>query len=230
VALLGRACKAALRAIRGTSAAAMPDEALALSRSLPVLRSLPERARASKALLESLYGEYVAGVSSPAWAISLETASVLHALCRIIRPAAILDLGSGFSSAVFRIYARDAGTACLIRSVDDDAEWLERSRRFLASHDLPTNDLMLWPALDSTQAQYDLILHDSGNDTAVRAARLTAVLPHLSSRGFAVLDDMHSVEYAAFAAAACSSAGLRSFSLRHLTLDEYGRYARLAAR
>ena len=69
------------------------------------------------------------------------TAVFLRVLCREIGPAAVLDLGSGFSSFVLRSY--DDGGGARVTSVDDSETWLARTAQFLESRGVPTDQLLL---------------------------------------------------------------------------------------
>src|SRR3977135_3134813 len=100
--LLARTLRAAFESLK---ARAMPPSQREPRERPCVLDDLPRAVAESRRVLEPLYARYVESVSSPVWALSLETAAVVHALCSLTRPDAVLDLGSGFSSAVFRLYA-----------------------------------------------------------------------------------------------------------------------------
>ncbi len=224
--LIARTLKEAVSALRREKDKSDAGDMDALAVHAPSLAGLTGIAAASRNLLQPLYETYVARVSYPVWAISMETASVSHALCTILRPSAILDLGSGFSSVTFRLYAQAAGHECRIHSVDTDLDWLERTGQYLQSVQLSTEGLMLWPEFIETPESYDLILHDLGG--ALREASLERVLARKSARGMVVLDDMHRQPYAQAAQKACAAAHLRLFSMRSITADQYGRHACLA--
>lgn len=193
----------------------------------PVLAGLAEAASASRGQLAEPYGSYVARVSSPQWAISLQTAAVLHALCTLLRPERALDLGSGFSSFTLRGCAREGA---VVHSVDEDPQWLARTRDFLAGNRLRIEDLYVWSEFEERAGEpYDLILHDMGR-LELRLAALPRALALAAADGIVILDDMHEPEYAARAVACCQDAGFEICSLRALTLDEFGRYAGAAFR
>lgn len=192
-----------------------------------LMQELPRSMAEAMRKLAPPYQRYVSAVSSPVWAVSLESAGLLHALCSLTRPRAVLDLGSGFSSAVLRLYAREAAPGCVVHSVDDDAQWLERSRGFLRSLDLSDEGLLLWSERNALASAYDLIFHDMGS-MALREESLGFVLTHRAPSGLIVLDDMHKEPYGAVAARTCTDAGLQVISLHELTRDGYGRFASLA--
>jgi hypothetical protein len=159
-------------------------------------------------------------------AISLELAATLLTLCRRLHPAAILDLGSGFSSYVFRYYARDVRPQPYVCSVDDNPKWLERTEGILTKQGLQMGTMVTW-ANFKPERQFDLILHDLGG-TDVRKATIDRVCGLVSMAGTVLLDDAH--HYRSVMLAGIKHAQLEAFSLRFFTLDEIGRYAFLAAR
>ena len=117
---------------------------------------------AAREELTEQHQRYVTEVSAPEHAVSLELASFLLAFCRERNPAEVLDLGSGFSSYVLRLYAAGSGVA--VTSVDTDASWLDRSRSFCEG--LPEGRFMTWRDFGSwfpEQGSYDVVLHDMGD-------------------------------------------------------------------
>lgn len=220
--LLGRTLRAAWQALRagvGRSAAdVLPAQSL--------LHDLQNSAEQSMRELAPLYKHYITTVSSSVWAVSLESAAVLDALCRLTEPRAVVDLGSGFSSAVLRRYARSADHDCVVHSVDDDAQWLARSGEFLRSLELPDEGLVLWENRDQLLDGYDIVFHDMGS-MALREESLGFVLAHRATKGMIVLDDMHKTPYGANATKFMADAGMNVVPLRELTGDAYGRYASL---
>lgn len=196
----------------------------------PALAGLPDAIFESWKDFAEPYREYVTDVSAPVWAVSPQTAALIHALCILLKPRTVLDLGSGFSSFVFRRYSRVASDPCTVHSVDDDPRWLERTREYLTTHNLPTDGIFLWPAFQArVAAHYDLVLHDMGRMT-VRLETLPRVLDFIAPDGLLVLDDLHKPEYASAAIEHCRRAGFEICALRTTTLDLIGRYAGLGFR
>ncbi|MDP2727812.1 MAG: hypothetical protein Q8P59_09750, partial [Dehalococcoidia bacterium] len=79
-----------------------------LQRDFPQLRDYRGLARECREKLLPYYGQYTSRVSIDYMAVSLELSAFLMVLCERFRPSSILDLGSGFSSFVFRYYASKA--------------------------------------------------------------------------------------------------------------------------
>lgn len=184
--------------------------------------------RAQETLRED-YDDYVANVSWSGMAVSLPTAALLRLLCERLRPRTILDLGSGFSSAVLRQYAQRAGDAT-VTSVDDDSEWLGRTREYLERRGLPADRLFTWPDFRSQPIRpFDFVFHDLGSiDT--RRATMAAALDYVAPGGAAILDDLHKRRIESVAWPIASAAGFKLTWVRELTLDEYGRFATWAQR
>src|SRR5262249_9200345 len=132
-----------------------------LTARFPALAAIHEAAAAGRRHLAPAHERYTGSVSAAEWAVSLETAALLRGLCVLMKPAAVLDLGSGFSSFVLRDYAREAGERCTVHSVDEDAGWLEKTRGFLASSGFPDEGTFTWSSFRaSDRPRYDLVLHD----------------------------------------------------------------------
>jgi predicted O-methyltransferase YrrM len=194
------------------------------------LGALEEAATESRAELQAPYAEYTRKVSTPLHAISLELGAVLLSLCRALRPRTILDLGSGFSSLVFRLYASDATPRPSVTSVDDSPEWLEKTRAFLSGFSVPPDNLLLWADfLELGPGKFDLVLHDIG-DMHVRGRTLSKALGYADRGGLVVLDDIHIRSFRARAEETLAAGGFEAYDLRPLTLDAYGRFAVIVRR
>lgn len=173
--------------------------------------------------LRPAYGEYVSTVSTPGMAVSLSTASVLLALCRRSRINTAMDLGSGFTSYALQRWAAEGGAD--VCSVDDNAEWLARTRCFLELHGFVSPRLYLWP--DAPQGGVDLVFHDLASGVTREEA-----MPLAASwaRRYAIFDDAHHRGHRERMRAVCAEGGLTLYSLRSVTLDSRKRYAAMAVR
>jgi predicted O-methyltransferase YrrM len=184
-------------------------------------------------LTESLlpyYRDYVSSVSNEIMAASMEISAFLLLACEIRRPRRILDLGSGFSSFVFRFYASKADPRPEVWSVDDAREWLDRTGAFIARHGLPAGNLLAWENLDrDVQGRFDLVFYDFG-PFDLRKSSLEYVLGRVESGGIVVLDDMHSADYGLFVKEVLKEKGFGYASLWSYTNDRFGRFSFLARR
>ncbi len=191
----------------------------------------PGLAAATNAAREELteqHQRYVTEVSAPKHAVSLELASFLLAFCRERNPAEVLDLGSGFSSYVLRLYAAGSGVA--VTSVDTDASWLDRSRSFCEG--LPEGRFMTWRDFGSwfpEQGSYDVVLHDMG-DMIERVTTLPQALMLTRHGGYAVLDDVHKAGYGRYAREIVDASANWYLDLSKITYDGLGRFSYLVKR
>jgi predicted O-methyltransferase YrrM len=194
----------------------------------PRLAAAIARAPRHLASLRPAYERYVRGVSTPEHAASLELASLLRALCEHRRPQRVVDLGSGFTSYVLRAWA--AGEGVEAWSVDDDEEWLGRTRGFLLGEGLGTDNLLAWPDfLAREPPRFDLVLHDLGR-MSTRVATLPRVLDLAAPAALVVLDDVDKDPYYPALRKELSARGWPRYNLRWRTLDGYGRFAALTVR
>ena len=109
--------------------------------------------------------EYTTSVSSPVAAISLELSYALWSILRNTQPRCLVDLGSGFSSYLFRLYQSQrnaAGQGCQVISCDDNSKWLQRTADYLSDKHLSVSGLVLWDELLETHQDIrpDLVLHE----------------------------------------------------------------------
>ena len=173
---------------------------------------------------------YLGEISTEDMAASLKASSFLYILASIKRPSRVLDLGSGFSSYVFRLFSKDIHHGVEIFSVDDNREWLEKTRSFLDSQAMNTRNFFHWQEFRQLkQTGFDLIFHDLGS-MELRAETLPEVLALCRSDGMIVLDDMHSESYRPLAPKIVRDAGFHLFSVRKFTLDKFGRFSEIAMR
>lgn len=202
---------------------------LRLQRQFPLLKTYPQAAQGIREELLPGYQQYVATISTPASAISLGLAVWVAALVKFSRPLRILDLGSGFSSFVFRHYQRQAKPQPEVWSIDDSPAWLAETRAFLNGQQIAVDCLMTWEEFCRQDLQpFDFVLHDLGS-IPVRTQTLAKVLSLAAPGGIVILDDMQKVPYGIYARKLLKREKFDSFSLKFLR-DEFHRYAFLAIR
>lgn len=178
-------------------------------------------------MLRPHYHEYITGVSTSAMAVSIHSARVLYMLCEATKPETALDLGSGFSSFILRMYARDCGHAMTVYSVDDHGDWLQATRDYLENQNVSNEhcyELSDFKAADTPK--FDLTFHDMGN-MATRTRELGMALDGASDRGVVLVDDMHDRRYGRYASGLAQDKGMTVLSMREFTLDDIGRFSGL---
>jgi predicted O-methyltransferase YrrM len=198
-----------------------------LKREWHALSGLDEAIETAMVDLRPTYLEYVSTVSQWEWAISLEAAAALMACCRLLRPTAMLDTGSGYSSYVLRRYADEVPQAH-VTSVDHDPMWLGKTREYLASHGLPGSDTLTWDEFHGLgPREFDLVLHDLGSEED-RVRTLDYVLGSVRPGGVVLLDDAQMTIYGPYARRRLAAKSFRCYSLRALTREHrYSRYTML---
>lgn len=187
----------------------------------------PELIPADEALLEAhqqiatAYRGYVRNVSPRQMAISYETACYVYALCKMRRPARIIEFGSGFSSYMLRRY-QTTTDGCAVVSVDDSAEWLRWSAQFCETHGLEADGFHLWP--DYPPGPYDLVVYDFGSGE-FRNEHFATATALVAPDGLIVYDDAQHVAHHAHMRQACAARRMDLFSVEEWTLDEWSRFA-----
>lgn len=175
------------------------------------------------------YKHYVSDVSNEIMAISLELIVFCVVICDIIKPEKILDLGSGFSSFVFRYMPSilNQNYRPIVLSVDDSQEWLEKTRRFITSHSISCNNLITWEELIQQDSNlFDFILYDIG-EFPFRMEILEQTLKFANANGVMIIDDMHSAEFGHFVQKVLNRNKISFFDLRYYTIDRLNRYSLL---
>jgi predicted O-methyltransferase YrrM len=203
-------------------------DARRLRERLPELTGPPQEHDRLRISLLPLYRRFVACVAPPSSAMSLEVAGFLLDLCEQRQPRRILEVGTGFASAVLRQMGEPPGWLPEIWSADEDSARLARVRAFLAQEALPANRLLSWQDLSETaEGGFDLVVHE-----LVPAARsiLAGLLDRVTTGGLLLLDGAHCPVLERSARHVLDAAGAEHFSLRALTRDCFGRHALLALR
>ncbi len=189
-----------------------------------VMASHAEQFRAE---LLPAYERYVDTVSERDVASSLETSVMLMVLCKALSADTVMDLGSGFSSYVFRYYKQKYNPGLGVYSIDTDSYWLDMSRKFSGLHDLSPEGYMLWDDNTRIHDKCDLIFLDI-QDYPRRQGYLPKVRERFCHPGTAVLlDDMHWPRYSAAIYETLSGRDYVHLNLKAQTLDQYGRFANL---
>lgn len=191
---------------------------------IPQLRKFDEIAKTFHLKLKQFYQQYVTKVSANSMAISFESAVFLEVICIIFKPKYILDLGSGFSSLVFRLYKLNTNPKSIIWSIDDSHKWLEKSRSFLSAHNFSTENLSPWSKfIKNNNEVFDLIFYDLGN-MKIRKEKLKEVLKLARSGSIIILDDIHKHHYRNYVRRILKKYKIPSYSLKFFTEDKFGRY------
>ena len=199
-----------------------------IQRRLPFLRDCDERIRELRAAIEPHHTMYTTSVSKPGMAVSLQTSVLLQLLCERLSVRRVLDLGSGFSSWVLRTWARTRD-GVEITSVDDNPEWLEKTREFLRKQGLSDERLLLWQDFRPV-GDYDLIFHDLGR-MPMRMQSLGRVLElGESGGGVVVLDDVHKRKYADVVAGELAKYECAYVDLSPFTYDHLGRFSSIVTK
>jgi predicted O-methyltransferase YrrM len=204
------------------------NDAVRLQVHLPFLQAYDQLASEYRGRLQRAYQDYTSRISPDPIAISLELATFLAVMCARCRPRSILDLGSGFSSFVFRTYVKELQPQTLVCSVDHSIRWLNTTRAFLRERGLDCRSLLTWEAFVAAteRPRFDLILQDM-SDLETRRQQLDVIIDACSPTGMIVMDDMHVPGYRRAILDDLDRHRLSYYSLRDFTRKRL-RYAYLA--
>lgn len=172
--------------------------------------------------VEPMWHDYVTTVSKLDHAASPQTLAMLRHIVLTRKPARILDLGSGISTAVL---ASTASTR-QVSSFDTDQAWADKTLNFLSSHGL--HNLPICTGQEPF-GEFDLIFHDiAGGDERNRWAEIAAQC--LAPGGVIVFDDAQNDSHRDAYREVAARHGLELYSLRTRTLDAIERWSMLAVR
>ena len=177
--------------------------------------------------LKEKYDHYIRLVSTADMAASFECVRLLVRVCQWGSFKKLLDFGSGISSVAFREYA---GTNADVQvwSVEDDREWLKKTRDFLKTNNLNTDNLIMLDCfLSSMETDFDVVFLDL-NFVDVRKNFIRLSVERCKPGGIIVFDDTHKMEFLHQILIQSRGLPIRLFSIKHLTLDRFGRFALLA--
>jgi len=174
------------------------------------------RIASAKKKLANDYSKYVKNFSSPKMAISLEYASLLHALASDIAIEKALDLGSGFSTFVL------LDTDVEVFSFDHDDCWAKTTDRFIGKEGF----VQTLDAFENFEEQVDLISCDTGG-LQRRIDMLPRCYELLAMGGCMLIDDMHKPKLRPIYGI-LDDLGADLFDVKSYTLDRFGRFAVMA--
>lgn len=190
---------------------------------------LPAEGMASPSELISSHHTYVSEVSSPEMAVSFELSDFIFKLCEQNRYSKLLDLGSGFSSFVFRTHALNQ-SGVTVFSVDDDGLWLSKTQEYLAQLSLSTDNILrLDKFIDSEEKHFDIVLLDL-NFVDVRKNYIKLAFDRCKRGGIIIFDDVHKQEYLTEVIKQTSRLPVKLFDIKRLTIDGFGRYSLLGVK
>lgn len=166
------------------------------------------------------YDWYTTCVSHSQMAISFETAAWVGLLAQQAKSA--VDFGSGFTSYVLRKYCDT------VWSVDDNEEWLTKTRQFCEQQKVSTDRIVLMD--EYRPGQHDLVVYDyAGGDT--RNRYYDFAFAQVAPGGVIVCDDMQFGPHAEHARAAAMRHEMTLVDeSRGWTLDQFARWASYAVR
>ena len=176
------------------------------------------------------YEEYITKVSTEIMAISLELSVFCILMCDLMRPQKIVDFGSGYSSYIFRSLTSIIGEDYqpTIWSVDDSAEWINKTKTFLSSHNISSDNVITWDAfIQQNLSTFDFILYDLGGFD-FRRDNLKQIIECCDKNGMIIFDDMHSAEYGRYLNKVLKKRNCTCFDIRYYSKDKFGRYSKLA--
>lgn len=180
-----------------------------------------------KEKLLPFYNDYTKNVSTDGMAISLETASFMYYLCNKYKFKTLMDRGSGFSSFVLRLYAKEQKEfPVTVYSVDDSEIWLNKTKDFLEKYELNTDNMFIWEDFYKSfknGVKFEFILEDAKK--YLRVETPDELTSFLRRDGVLLWDDSNA--HGALINNQCSKLNMKRYDIKEFTIDKYNRYATL---
>ena len=184
---------------------------------------------AARGLLQPAYNDYIARISPHNWALSLETGSLFYVICEEVKPAKVIDTGSGFSSYVVRLWQQKNMPSAEVWSVDDSASWLERSKTFCAEKSVGLDNFDVWESFEKAhpEPEFDVVLYDLGS-MKMRVNTFPRALKLCKPGGIVIIDDTHKNFYRNEVTRVCGEQNIPLDDMKALTTDSIDRYCWVA--
>lgn len=160
--------------------------------------------------IKDIYKDYITNISSEDMAASLELCLYLEEYCNENNPKKIIDLGSGITSCILRMYKKNHPDV-IVFSVDDNKSWLKKTTNFLEKYELST-DNMIHGIEKVNESDFDLIVHDYGN-MSTREKSFEKMLSMGNKNTIYIIDDCHKVGYYRFVKQISNEKNMKLFEL-----------------
>jgi SAM-dependent methyltransferase len=176
--------------------------------------------------IEKNHKIYINSISSPEMAMSLELANFIFSYCLVKNPKKVADLGSGFSSFLFRFYKENIDNELVAYSVDDSEDWLVKTKDYLLGNKVNVDNLFTLTDFINLKLenQFDVVLLDL-NFVEIRKNYIRFSFDLLQEKGFLIIDDVHKVEFLRDVKAFFSSGSRKLINLQKQTKDKFLRFA-----
>lgn len=171
--------------------------------------------------------EYIQTISMPEMAISMELSNFVIAYCLKNKSIKILDLGSGFSSYVFRLYQKYfKKNNIIVYSVDDNDRWLEKTKEYLKNQELNIENLYHLDDLKQLELNnfFDVVLLDL-NFVEIRKKYIQFSANLINEKGVVIIDDIHKIEFLREIKKTAKINNYKLYNIQKNTIDLFGRFA-----
>jgi len=176
--------------------------------------------------IKKQYREYINETSNAVMTISYELSNYIWKYITKKQPRTILDLGSGFSSFIFRFYQKEYSTEeTIVVTVDTQKKWLNKTEKFLKDKDLSIENLYTYREFKELSFEpFDYVLFDLG-PTDKRHNYLDMVFKYKKENCPLIIDDVHNKAYKDIVLEKCHKLNMKTNFLIDDTFDTYGRFA-----
>lgn len=177
--------------------------------------------------LKPFYEKYTNGpnaISTDGMSISLELATFIYYLCNTYKFKTLMDRGSGFSSFVLRLYAEEQDFNVEVYSIDDNREWLNKTKNFLKENNLSIKKMYMWNwfyGRYKNKIKFDFMLEDAKKKLRVETSNeFTSFMD--KENGVILWDDAK--PHNGLITNQAIKLNINKYDIKKYTIDKYGRY------
>jgi predicted O-methyltransferase YrrM len=195
------------------------DETL---KKFPYLKKFHQEQNGIENIFSDLYESYMhkEKISTAKMSMFLKTAAFLYFFSKIISPKVIFDMGSGFSTVVFNMYALSHD--CKVYTTDTSDEWLLKTRKFITDYCEKTNvKYVKWDNIYVLlrTIKSDMVFYDLYGKDGTREKMYKILVPN-QPKSLYLLDDMHRLNYVKAFTKIDRQNNRSIYSLEDITKDE----------
>lgn len=170
--------------------------------------------------------DYITNISVGSSAASLELSALICSIYEIKSPQNVIDYGSGYTSYILRkIQSTNKSVNKNVFSVDSSDDWLNKTQDYLRQNKLVEKNLLTWEEYSKNYSlNFDLVIVDIRPITR-RVELIKNYLLYNKKNTILIIDDFHKDHLKKPILMLKKKFNFKIYSLKDITLDNYGRYA-----
>jgi predicted O-methyltransferase YrrM len=191
-------------------------------KKFPFLSKFDQEQKQIENIFSDLYDSYMhkEKISTAKMSMFLKTAAFLYFFSKHLSPKVIFDMGSGFSTVVFNLFASNHD--CKVYTTDTSDEWLIKTKKFISDYCKRTHvKYVKWDNLSDllNTVKSDMVFYDLYGKDGTREKMYKTLVAN-QPKSLYLLDDMHRINYVKTFAKIDHENNRSIYSLEDITKDE----------